>query len=74
MTETQFLDSSNYGAWSAYRKKCSTKEDQESKYCKHLHDILFLEKKTGHKNNTHIDLSGKIIQSHMDLKKKKKNE
>jgi hypothetical protein len=66
MTETLYLDPSNYGAWSQYRKNCVSEEQVESTYCKHLYESLFQEKK---ENKTHIDLRKQAAKSNIDLKK-----
>lgn len=71
MTETLYLNPSNYGAWSQYRKKCISKEDVESSYCKHLYEILF--QQDNNNNNTHIDLRKQSAKSNIDLRKPERN-
>lgn len=44
MKETLYLNNTNFGLWSIYRKKCKTETDIKNDYCQKLYTMLFCEK------------------------------
>jgi hypothetical protein len=41
MSETLYLDVTNMGLWSKYRKQCLTKEEKEKDPCRLWYALLF---------------------------------
>lgn len=39
--DTLYLNKTNFGIWAIYRKKCFSKVENNSEFCKKLHKALF---------------------------------
>lgn len=39
--QTLYLNTTNFGSWAQYRKKCILESEKKTEFCKKLHQVLF---------------------------------